>query len=84
MMSLPGDPRNQAQAYRDTPACPQEQLDWANALENVIGRMLVLEGNQRSYAATMAVHTDRITNLDERISAISQKANGGFDKLSSE
>ena len=57
------NPREQATAYRTDPAGPQEEQDWANALENVLGRIMTLESTQRSHAKSLADHQSAIDRL---------------------
>ena len=48
-----GDP---TAGRRDVPVGPQEEADWASALENVLNRILTIEGTLRKHAASIAHH----------------------------
>ena len=68
---LNGDSRAQATAYRSTPAGPQEEQDWSNALENILSRVMGIESMQRKHAQSIAACEISTMGADGKLTKIS-------------
>ena len=85
-----GDAAAQARAYRAKPSGPQEEEEWASALENVINRMMTIENMQRKQATQLAKHaealeldTQRAIWVKKHIDNCYEKVDNNFAELSS-